>query len=66
MRRRCRQALQGYDWDRPRSRQCLGANPESAALNSWLDYNRATLLSKLDGLTEEQAGQRMVGPRWCR
>ena len=36
-------------------------NPESAALNSWLDYNRATLLSKLDGLTEEQAGQRMVG-----
>ena len=36
-------------------------NPELAALNSWLDYNRATLLSKLDGLTEEQAGRRMVG-----
>jgi len=36
-------------------------NPELAALNSWLDYNRATLLSKLAGLTEEQAGQRMVG-----
>ncbi len=36
-------------------------NPELAALNSWLDYNRATLLSKLDGLTEEQAGQPMVG-----
>jgi hypothetical protein len=26
-----------------------------------LDYNRATLLSKLDGLTEAQAGQPMVG-----
>jgi hypothetical protein len=36
-------------------------NPELAALNSWLDYNRATLLGKLDGLTEEQAGQPMVG-----
>ncbi|HVQ95386.1 MAG TPA: DinB family protein [Mycobacteriales bacterium] len=36
-------------------------NPELAALNSWLDHNRATLLSKLNGLTEEQAGQRMVG-----
>lgn len=34
---------------------------ELAALNSWLDYNRATLLSKLDGLTEQQAGQRTVG-----
>jgi Protein of unknown function (DUF664) len=36
-------------------------NSELAALNSWLDYNRATLLGKLDGLTEEQAGQPMVG-----
>ena len=34
-------------------------NAELAALNSWLNYNRATLLSKLDGLTEEQAGQPM-------
>lgn len=36
-------------------------SPELAALNSWLDYHRATLLSKLDGLTDEQAGQRKVG-----
>jgi Protein of unknown function (DUF664) len=36
-------------------------SPELAALNSWLDYQRATLLTKLDGLTEEQAGQRTVG-----
>ena len=36
-------------------------NPELAALNSWLDYQRATLLAKLDGLTQEQAGQRLVG-----
>jgi hypothetical protein len=35
-------------------------NPELAALNSWLDYHRATLLKKLDGLTEEQAGRPMV------
>ncbi len=35
-------------------------NPELAALNSWLDYQRATLLTKLEGLTEEQAGQRTV------
>ena len=34
--------------------------PELAALNSWLDYERATLLTKLEGLTEEQAGQRTV------
>jgi hypothetical protein len=33
---------------------------ELATLNSWLDYQRATLLSKLEGLTEEQAGQRVV------
>ena len=35
-------------------------NPELAALNSWLDYERATLLTKLEGLTQEQAGQRTV------
>ncbi len=35
-------------------------NPELAALNSWLDYERATLLLKLQGLTNEQAGQRTV------
>ena len=33
---------------------------ELDTLNSWLDYERATLLLKLDGLTEEQAGQRTV------
>ena len=31
---------------------------EVATLNSWLDYERATLLMKLQGLTAEQAGQR--------
>lgn len=35
-------------------------NSELAALNSWLDYERATLLTKLEGLTEEQAAQRTV------
>lgn len=35
-------------------------SPELAALNSWLDYERATLLSKLEGLTAEQVGQRTV------
>lgn len=35
-------------------------NTELAALNSWLDYERATLLSKLDGLTDEQIGQRVL------
>ena len=44
--------------------------PESAALNAELDFQRATLLAKLEGLTEEQAGQRTVGSRrrctgWC-
>ena len=38
----------------------LDLNPELAALNSWLDYQRATLLTKLEGLTEAQAGQRTV------
>ena len=33
-------------------------NPELATLNSWLDYERATLLLKIEGLTDEQAGQR--------
>ena len=33
---------------------------ELAALNSWLDYERATLLTKLEGLTEEQAGRRTL------
>jgi hypothetical protein len=33
---------------------------ELGALNSWLDYERATLLTKLQGLTDEQAGQRTV------
>jgi Protein of unknown function (DUF664) len=36
-------------------------NPELAALNSWLDYHRATLLTKLNGLTDARAGQRTVG-----
>jgi hypothetical protein len=35
--------------------------PELSALNAELDYQRATLLRKLEGLTEEQAGQRTVG-----
>jgi hypothetical protein len=34
----------------------------TSALNSWLDYHRATLLSKLNGLIEEQAAKRMVAP----
>ncbi|HEX4788753.1 MAG TPA: DinB family protein [Actinospica sp.] len=34
--------------------------PEREALAGWLDYHRAELLSKLDGLTEEQAGRRVV------
>ena len=35
--------------------------PEKTALESCLDYQRATLLAKLDGLTQEQAGRRLVG-----
>lgn len=35
-------------------------NSELAALNSWLDYERATHLTKLEGLTEEQAAQHTV------
>ena len=34
--------------------------PEREALSGWLDYHRAELLSKLDGLTEEQTGQRVL------
>ena len=33
---------------------------ELDTLNSWLDYERATLLLKLEGLTAEQAGQRTL------
>ena len=38
----------------------LSVAPERAQLDSWLDYHRAVLLSKLEGLTAEQAGKRMV------
>ncbi|WP_046732904.1 DinB family protein [Streptomyces humi] len=34
--------------------------PEREALAGWLDFLRAELLKKLDGLTEEQAAQRVV------
>jgi uncharacterized damage-inducible protein DinB len=34
--------------------------PEREALAGWLDYHRAELLSKLDGLTDEQADRRLV------
>lgn len=34
--------------------------PEREALAGWLDYHRAELLSKLNGLTAEQAAQRVV------
>ncbi|HWG26921.1 DinB family protein [Actinospica sp.] len=33
---------------------------EREALAGWLDYHRAELLSKLDGLTDEQADRRVV------
>ncbi len=33
---------------------------ERAALSGWLDYHRAELLSKLDGLTDKQAAQRVL------
>ena len=35
--------------------------PPNPALETCLDYQRATLLAKLDGLTQEQAGRRLVG-----
>jgi hypothetical protein len=31
---------------------------ERQALGAWLDWHRATLLTKLAGLTDEQAGRR--------
>ncbi|MBV9026924.1 MAG: DinB family protein [Streptomycetaceae bacterium] len=34
--------------------------PEREALAKWLDYHRAELLAKLDGLTDAQAAQRVV------
>jgi hypothetical protein len=34
--------------------------PEHTALGAWLDYYRAELLVKLDGLTDEQARQRVL------
>ncbi len=34
---------------------------ERDALRSWLDYHRVELLSKLEGLDEEQASRRVVG-----
>lgn len=33
---------------------------ERAALESWLDAQRAELLAKLEGLDEEQAGRRVL------
>ena len=35
--------------------------PERAALESWLDFFRAELLAKLDGLDDEQIARRTVG-----
>ena len=35
--------------------------PELTALNAELDFQRATLLARLEGLTDEQARQRTVG-----
>lgn len=41
---------------------------ELVARNSWLDYERATLLIKLESLTDQQVGQRMLSsethPAW--
>jgi uncharacterized damage-inducible protein DinB len=34
--------------------------PERAALAGWLDFHRTGLPAKLEGLTEEQAGRRVV------
>lgn len=34
--------------------------PEREALAGWLDFHRTELLAKLDGLTEEQTGQRVL------
>jgi len=35
---------------------------ERAVLNSWLDYQRATLAVKCQGLTDEQLRERAVPP----
>ena len=35
--------------------------PERDSLESFLDFHRAELLTKLDGLTEDQADRRLVG-----
>ena len=37
-----------------------GIVPEREALSGWLDYHRADLLAKLEGLTDEQAARRVV------
>ena len=37
-------------------------NSELATLNSWLDYERATLLTKLEGLTEEEYQKALATP----
>ena len=39
-----------------------GPTPERAALQGWLDYHRATLLFKCQGLTGEQLVQRTADP----
>lgn len=38
-----------------------GVAPERQALAGWLDYQRAELLARLDGLDEERADRRVVG-----
>jgi uncharacterized damage-inducible protein DinB len=38
---------------------------ERRALAEWLDYHRATLLQKLDGLDDEQLRREMVPSRLC-
>jgi uncharacterized damage-inducible protein DinB len=35
--------------------------PEREALKSWLDFYRAELLARLEGLDEEQAGRQVLG-----
>jgi uncharacterized damage-inducible protein DinB len=38
---------------------------ERRALEEWLDYHRATILQKLDGLDDEQLRREMVPSRLC-
>ena len=38
---------------------------ERRALEEWLDYHRATIIQKLDGLTDEQLRREMVPSRLC-